>query len=319
MGKKKIFTKTELQKLTAEEIIDKIQHENYSLLDSLGAENLRKEMTKVGVACNSIVNYLFATTGTSKDTEKHNRAARKKLVRVLSRVAPGSYVGMPKGNKNGLVIGFNHPSLGEIGRIMVMKTDVLGEKTTCFPVNLPWYEALAPNFERIKRLGFIITPTITPATWKKMELKEGTSLYESASRIKHEFRDIYTNMSHDIVKNGGVIFVAPSATRQATVFKNKDVFDKKEEIIPTMSMLAVKLYSDPEVKCDFLPIAVVPPKDYKRGLNIRKKYKLVPGDIMTSDYIRKTYFKTKNQKRLDGFDYDFHKRIADKLPKNMWF
>ena len=27
MGKKKIFTKTELQKLTAEEIIEKIQHE----------------------------------------------------------------------------------------------------------------------------------------------------------------------------------------------------------------------------------------------------------------------------------------------------
>lgn len=319
MSKKKIFTKTELQTLSAEEIIDKIQHEGYSLLDSLGAENLRKEMTKVGVACNSIVNYLFGTTGTSKDTEKHNKAARKKLVRVLSRVAPGSYEGMPKGSKNGIVIGFNHPSLGEIGRIMTMKTDIMGDKVTCFPVNLPWYEALAPNYKRIKRLGFIITPTITPATWKKMGLKEGTSLYESANRIKREFRDIYTNMSHDIVKNGGVIFVAPSATRQATVFKNEDVYNKKEDIIPTMSMLAVKLYSDPEVKCDFLPIAVLPPKDYKRGLNIRKKYKLIPGEIMTADYIRKTYFKTKNQKRLDGFDYDFHKRIADKLPEKMWY
>lgn len=319
MAKKKIFTKTELSQMSAEEIIDKIQNENYSLLDSLGAENLRKEMTKVGVACNSIVNYLFATTGAFKNEEKHNRAARKKLVRVLSKVAPGSYHTVKKPGKNGIVVGFNHPSLGEIGRIMTMKTDIMGDKVTCFPVNLPWYEALAPNFERIKRLGFIITPTITPATWKKLDLKEGSTLYESANRIKREFRDIYTNMSHDIVKNGGVIFVAPSATRQATVFKNKEEYDMEEEIIPTMSMLALKLFQDPELKCDFVPIAIMPPKDYKRGLNIGRKYKLIQGDIMDSDYIRKTYMKGKNQKRLEGFDYDFHKRLADKLPKNMWY
>ncbi len=319
MSKKKIFTKTELKTLSAEEIIDKIQHENYSLLDSLGAEDLRKEMVKVGKVCNAAVNYFFRTTGPKSDPSKHDKAARKKLIKVLSKVAPGSYDGVPKGSKKGLVVGFNHPSLGEIGRIMTMKTDIMGDKVTCFPVNLPWYEALAPNFERIKRLGFIITPTITPSTWKKMNLKEGTPLYESANRIKKDFRDLYTNLSHNIIKQGGVIFVAPSATRQTTVFKNKDVYDKKEDIIPTMSMLAVKLYQDPEMDCDFLPIAVVPPKDYKRGLNIWKHYDLIPGEIMTADYIRKTYFKTKNTKRLEGFDWDFHKRIADKLPKEFWY
>ena len=86
-----------------------------------------------------------------------------------------------------------------------------------------------------------------------------------------------------------------------------------------MAMLAIKLYSDPEVDCDFLPLAVLPPKGYKRGLNIRKKYQLIPGEIMTADYIRKTYFKTKNPKRLEGFDYDFHMRIAEKLPKEFWY
>ena len=126
-------------------------------------------------------------------------------------------------------------------------------------------------------------------------------------------------MSHEILKDGGVIFVAPSATRQATVFKNKDVYDKKEEIIPTMAMLAKKLYADPEMKCDFLPMAVLPPKDYKRSLNLKKKYKLIPGEIMTADEIRKKYFKTKNPEKLEGFDWEFHKRIADKLPKNFWY
>ncbi len=319
MAKKKTFTLKELESLSAEEVIDKIQHENYSLLTTLGSEDLRKEMVPVGKACNAAINYFFGTTGPKNDPEKHNQAARKKLVKILSKITPGSYRGMPKDSKNGLVIGYNHPSLGEIARILTMKIDIMGDKPMYFPVNLPWYEALAPNFERIRRLGIIITPTITPSTWRKMKLKEGTKKYEVANRLKRDFRNIYTDLSHEAVKNGGVIFVAPSATRQATVFKNEDVYNKKEDIIPTMAVLAIKLYADPEVKCDFLPMAVLPPKGYKRGLNFRKKYRLIPGEMMTADYIRKNYFKTKNPKRLEGFDWDFHKRIADKLPRDFWY
>ena len=319
MAKKKIFSIEELKTMPAEEVIDKLQHENYSLLNTLGAEKLRKEMVPVGKACNTAINYFFRTTGPKKDAEKHNQAARKKLVKILSKLTPGDYSGMPHDNENGLVVGFNHPSLGEIARILVMKIDIMGDKPMYFPVNLPWYEALAPNFDRIKRLGIVITPTITPSTWNKMNLEEGSDLYECGSRLKKDFRDIYTKLSHDAVKNGGVIFVAPSATRQATVFKTKAVYDKKEDIIPTMSMLAVKLYKDKDVKCDFLPMAVVPPKNYKRGLNFRKKYRLVPGEIMTASEIRKKYFKNKNPDRLEGFDYDFHMRIAKKLPKKFWY
>ena len=319
MSKKKLFTKKELETLSAEEIIDKLQHENYSLLETLGAGKLRREMVPVGKACNAAINYFLGTTGPKNDPEKHNIAARKKLVKVLSKLTPGSYKGMPKDNKNGLVVGFNHPSLGEIARILMMKIDIMGDKPMYFPVNLPWYEALAPNYDRIKRLGIIITPTITPSTWKKMGLKEGTKLFEDGARLKKDFRDIYTKLSHDGLLDGGVIFVAPSATRQATVFKNKDVFNKKEDIIPTMSMLALKLYTDPKMKCDFLPMAILPPKNYKRGLNFHKKYTLIPGEKMTAEGIRKKYFKTKNPKRLEGFDYDFHERIAHELPNEFWY
>ena len=319
MAKKKTFTQKELASLSAEAVIDKIQHENYSLLATLGAEDLRKEMVPVGKACNTAINFFFGTTGPKNDVEAHNRAARKKLVKVLSKITPGSYRGMPKDRKNGLVIGFNHPSLGEIARILTMKIDIMGEKPMYFPVNLPWYESLAPNYDRIKRLGIIITPTITPATWSKMGLKEGTWRYEQGNRLKKEFRDIYTNLSHDALKNGGVIFVAPSATRQATVFKSEQAFKGEEEIIPTMSILAVKLYADPEMECDFLPMAILPPKNYKRSLNFYKKYRLIPGKVMTADYIRDKYFKAKNPKRLEGFDHDFHQRIADELPREFWY
>ncbi len=319
MAKKKIFTKKELSELTAEQIIEKIKYDNYSLLTTLGAEKLRKEMVPVGKICNLAINYFFGTTGPKNDDIKHNAAARKKLVKVLSKVTPGVYTGIQKDSKNGLVVGFNHPSLGEIGRILTMKIDIMGDKPMYFPVNLPWYEALAPNFDRIKRLGIIITPTITPSTWKKMNLKKDTLLFREGNRLKKEFRDIYTKLSHDAILNGGVIFVAPSATRQATVFKNEKVYKKEEEIIPTMSVLALKLYSDPKMNCDFLPLAILPPKKYKRGLNFYKKYHLIPGEKMTAKYIRDTYFKNKTLQRLEGFDYDFHERIAKKLPKNFWY
>ena len=319
MVKKKTFTKSQLEKLSVEEVIDKLQHENYSLLTTLGAEDLRKEMVNVGRACNIAVNYFFRTTGPKDDNEKHNQAARRKLVKVLSKITPGTYKGMPKDSENGLVIGFNHPSLGEIARILVMKIDIMGDKPMYFPVNLPWYEALMPNYERIKKLGIILTPTITPSTWRKMNLKEGSWEYEQGKRLKKEFRDVYTGLSHDAVKNGGVIFVAPSATRQETVFKTGEEYKGDEEIVPTMSLLAVRLFKDPEMKCDFLPMAVLPPEGFSRGLNFRKKYQLIPGDIMTSDYIRKKYFKNKNVKHLDGFDREFHQRIAEKLPKRFWY
>lgn len=317
--KKKLFSVEQLKSLSAEEINDKLKYENYSLLATLGAENLRKEMVPVGKACNTAINYFFGTTGPKKNPEKHVVAARKKLVKVLSKITPGEYGGMPKDSKNGIVIGFNHPSLGEIARILTMKIDIMGEKPMYFPVNLPWYESLAPNFDRIKKLGIIITPTITPATWDKIGLEPDTELYEIGDKIKREFREMYTDLSSQAMREGGVIFVAPSATRQATVFKNKNVYDKKEDIIPTMSMLALKLYKDPKINCDFLPMAIKPPKNYKRGLNFGKKYKLIPGEVMTAAEIRKKYFKTKNPKRLEGFDYDFHQRIADKLPKSFWY
>lgn len=316
---KKTFTKEQLKSLSAEEIIDKIQHENYSLLTTLGADKLRREMVPVGKACNTAINYFFGTTGPKDDEALHNQAARRKLVKVLSKITPGEYKNLPKDSKNGLVIGFNHPSLGEIARILTMKIDVMGDKPMYFPVNLPWYESLAPNFDRIKRLGIIITPTITPSTWKKMALQEGTFEYEVAERLKHDFRNIYTTLSHDAVKNGGVIFVAPSATRQTTVFKSKKAYDGEEEIIPTMSMLALKLYSDPQIKCDFLPMAVMPPKGYKKGLNFWKKYQLIAGEPITAKTIRKKYFKGKLPKKLVGFDYDFHKAIAELLPEGFWY
>ena len=196
--------------------------------------------------------------------------------------------------------------------------DVMGDKPMLFPVNLPWYEALAPDYDRILKLGIIITPTITPSTWSKIKLEKGSELYEAGSRIKRDFRDLYTKLSHENIKNGGVTFVAPSATRQATVFKSKAVYDKKDPIIPTMSVLALDLYEDPKMNCDFLPMAILPPEGYSKNLNFFKKYTLIPSEKFTAEEIRKKYLR-KNTDKLPEFDWDFHQRIAEKLPKKYWY
>lgn len=315
---KKTFALDALVEMSAEQVIEKIQHEGYSLLKTLGAERMRREMAPIGAICNRVVDHAVNTTGPAGDNAKHSQAARAKLVKLLQRLAPGTYEGVPHDRKNGLVVGFNHPSLGEIGRIMLMKMDVMGEKPMLFPVNLPWYESLAANYDHIRQLGIIITPTITPSTWKKLGLTEGTPEYEAGQRLKREFRDLYTQLSRETVKHGGVIFVAPSATRQATVFKDKAVYEKKAPIIPTMSVLAIDLYSDPEMDCEFLPLAVLPSKGYKRGLNIFRPYQLIPGEAFTASEIRKKYLK-KGADKLPEFDWEFHKRIADKLPREMWY
>ena len=321
MFPRKTFSGKQLAELSGAQIIDKMQHHHYSLLDSLGARKLRLEMMPAGMACNALINYLLGSTVSKKVVSKKAqiKAARQKLVKILSWLTPGEYSQMPHDQKEGIVIGFNHPSLGEIPRIMMMKIDIMGDKPMFFPVNLPWYEALAPNFDRIKSLGIIITPTITPTTWKKLNLAEGSELYQNAERIRHEFLHIYTDLSRQIMREGGVIFVAPSATRQKTVFKNKAVFDKKEEICHTMSMLAIKLYEDPKMDCVFLPMVVLPPEGYKKMFNFFKTYELLPGKIMTAEEIHKKYFKAKHPQKLKNFDWDFHLNLAETLPKKFWY
>ncbi len=318
---KKTFTEAQLADLPATKIIDWIQHRHYSLLDSLGAKKLRLEMVPAGKICNWFINFLLGSTTPEKvrGERARIRAARQRLVKILSWLTPGTYEGMPRDQKQGLVVGYNHPSLGEIARIMLMKIDIMGDKPMYFPVNLPWYETLAPNYDRIKRLGIIITPTITPSTWKKLGLEADSPAGKSAERLKRDFRHIYTDLSHQAIREGGVLFVAPSATRQRTVFKSRAAYEKKEEVGHAMSMLAIKLYDDPKVDCDFLPMGVLPPEGFKKGFNFFKEYKLIPGEVMTAKEIRKRYFKSEHPKKLDNFDWDFHERLAKTLPKEFWY
>jgi len=321
MTKKKTFTVKELKTLSTEEIIDKINHENYSLLNSLGGDKLRKEMVPIGRICHIVLRYFYHSR---EDLEKDMRnisRARSKIARTLGRIAPADYdaADFPKSDGRGLVIGFNHPSLGEVLRILSLKFTLYPDKTVLWPVNLPWYESLAKDYDNLAKIGIIITPTLTPSTWQKLQVAEDSPLFDVTNNLKRNLRKVYTARSVNIVNSQGMIFVAPSATRQATVFKSKAVYDKSEDIIPTMSVLAIKLIKETTAECDFLPLGVIPPKKGGRSLNLFKKYALYPAKPFMSSEIREKYIDKKNPDRLVGFDYDFHLRIAEQLPKKYWY
>ncbi len=321
MAKKKTFSVEQLNTLSTEEIIDKINHENYSLLNSLGGDKLRKEMVPIGRICHIVLKYFYHSREDLEKDLKNISRARSKIARTLGRIAPADYDAseFPKSDGRGLVIGFNHPSLGEVLRILSLKFILYPDKTVLWPVNLPWYEALAKDYDNLAKIGIIISPTLTPSTWQKLQVSEDSPLYDVTSNLKRNLRKVYTARSVNTINAQGMIFVAPSATRQATVFKNKDVYDKKEDIIPTMSVLAIKIIQETTTECDFLPLGVIPPKKGGRSLNLFKKYTLCPAKPFMSQEIREKYVDKKNPDRLIGFDYDFHMRIAEQLPKKYWY
>ena len=319
---KKLFTTEELQTLPTTTIIDKINHENYSLLNSLGGDKLRKEMVPIGKLCRVVFKYFYRSRKDAEKDFKNIKKARKKIAKTLRRIAPFDcdLKKFPKLEDEGLVVGFNHPSLGEVLRILSLKFILYPDKTVLWPVNLPWYESIAKDYDNFKKVGIIITPTLTPSTWQKLQVAEDSPIYDMVVNLKRNLRKAYTALSAEVIKDNGMILVAPSATRQSTVFKTKAVYDQEEEIIPTMSVIAVKLLeANKDVNCSILPLAIKPPKKGGRSLNLFKKYELIPAKPFTMEEIKAKYTDPKNPSHLKGFDYDFHMRIAEQLPKKYWY
>lgn len=323
MAKKKIFSVEELTTLTTETIIDKINHENYSLLNSLGGDKLRKEMVPIGKICRVVFKYFYRSRKDQEKDFKNITRARKRIANTLKRIAPFDCDknAFPTIENEGLVIGFNHPSLGEVLRILSLKFILYPDKTVLWPVNLPWYESIAKDYDNFKKVGIIITPTLTPSTWQKLQVSEDSPIYDTVLNLKKNLRKTYTKLSSEVVKDNGIILVAPSATRQSTVFKTKAVYEQKEEIIPTMSVVATKIIesSKEDIDAILLPLAVKPPKRAGRSLNLFKKYELIPGKSFTLKEVKENYTDPENPAHLKGFDYEFHRRIAEKLPKKFWY
>ena len=244
---------------------------------------------------------------------------RRFIVSVLKRPTPyhldrGDI--LPK-NEHGMIIGFNHPSLGEILRIIELLAKEYPENNYLFPVTLPWFEAFCPIVDKLGSAGIVITPIVTPIVLKKVEEIAGKEQADILTKMNRGFNSEYLKLCKEFLGQGDIIVVAPAATRQRTVYNTDAEIMKKTKIAPqTMSLLISTLSRDDSCKdVEIVPIAVKPGKDFKKGVNVGMNYCLGIADSFTFEEAVKLTGEKYGDFNGRRFDYDFLGRIASKMFK----
>ena len=287
-----------LRTFSSQELLDKINNSELSLLKSLGADDLLDEIMTTGNFCRSLIDLVAL--------EKNDEKLRESMCRALNAVAPTTFFHDMPQDDNCIVIGFNHPSLGEILRLASIVLEHYPQRQILFPVNIPWYETLTADISKLERLNIHITPMITPKTEAKLILKAdgNQSMLDDIQHYKTLFEKAYMRAARKCGESKGIIVVAPSATRQATVFQNEEQKRGEGSIHPTMTLLARVVLRRAGDRATFLPMTVLEPQVANPNLNLFKEYRLYPCEPFSTEDVRRL---TSEHSR--EFDYEFLKRI----------
>lgn len=314
----KKLTLDEIRATPAENLVEGLRNRTFSLLQSMGFHKLKAEMNFTGFICWAII----ALTGLRKEVkpEPHpmnlNSPGRKRVIRILRKAAPCTLKGYLPHPDHGIAFGFNHPSLGEILRFIYICVDVYPERISLFPVNLPWYEAIMPIVHELEEIGIYVMPVITPSTRRKMAKKATNEQMVVIDDLSKQLNTLYLQKCVEFIRNGNAIWVAPTATRQRTIFKTMGCFNGTEAIEPqTMTFLAIALRRAKIKQCVFTAIGVVPDEGFGRGLNLFSKYRLGVGESLTMETANELA-----RKQLDGcggskFEFEFLHRISSVVNK----
>ena len=297
---KKTLPEAELAGLSRSDLLEQINNGNVSLLKSIGAGELYDEMARPGVFCRFLVRIICR----NKDRE----LIRKRTVRVLSFFAPSTLLRGYYRNGGCVVIGFNHPSLGEIFRLLYRGIRAFPDREFLFPVNIPWYETITPVIPLLKNAGITVTPMITPKTESKLIKKfEGDDVkLQNIEHFKVAFERRYMTEVKECAERKGIIVVAPSATRQADVFENEAARRGEGHIHPTMTLLAHRICGSEDSEVTFLPVTIFEPQPNDRMFNLFKDYGIYPCDPFSG----KEAFELSSGHNRD-LDYQFLKRIDE--------
>ncbi len=277
----------EIKAMPATDIVNGLRGRQFSLLQSLGFHKMRAEMNFTGFVCWAII----ALTGLRKEaspetprTMNLKSKGRRKVEKILERAAPCTLKGDPPHFECGTVFGFNHPSLGEILRFILICVKKYHDRVNLFPVNLPWFEAIMPIVHDLEKIGIYVMPIITPSTRSKMAKKADSNTMEVVDSLSNELKTLYLQKCVEFIKAGDSIWVAPSATRQKTVFRSVGCKNGEVAIEPqTMTLLALTLKRYKITDCNFQVIGVMPPEDFGRGLNLFRTYNLGMGSSISME------------------------------------
>lgn len=309
--------KISLEKLkdrNSKQVAKDLRAGRYSLLESIGCHDMRAEMKKIGFICRLI---LWVAEHLAKFRKgDYSQNLRRILGKFLKWGAPYDINGCFPHLKAGIVVGFNHPTLGEILRLLSICVLEYPDRKYLFPVNIVWYEELAPVAKRMEVFGLYITPTITPATREKMEkYVTDPQAAKIVDVLTKGFNMDYLETSAEFARNGDILMIAPSATRQATVFQDPWCHEGSEHIEPqTMTLIAMNLIRSKTINdCIFLPVSVAPPRYSNRRLNLFRKYLIISSGWLKADTVKHLCAEKNEESGDRKFEHFFLLAIADEL------
>lgn len=278
-----------IREYTSQELIERLDTGKMSVLNTIGAHDMKREMVPIGRLCSFVVRLVCM--------QKTDTDLRKRAAAVIRLAAPAKLLGKLPKSDDTIVIGFNHPSLGEVCRLTYLGFQTYPDREFLFPVNLPWYESMVPVIPQLKRLGIRITPMITPATEAKLKVRFAgdDDKLKDVQLLKMMFDHKYIKEVKAVSENNGVIFVAPSATRQKEIIGNT--------VNPSMTVLAHLVHKG-DRNALFIPVSVFAPKHGNRELNLFRSYYIEPCEPFGSEEVKVL---SSGQDR--EFDYTFLRRI----------
>lgn len=251
----------EISKKGPSRIIDDISNAHYSLLRSLGFGHYNLIYFWVRIVC-----WCFLRLARHRSKRYHGLrrsiAFRNSLGTIVSRVMPfviDDPDALPILEKRderkyldcGLVIGFNHPTLGDMVRLMAICMLGFDLKHYLFPVDIVWYEALVPLLEKLTAYGLTLAPIITPSTKEVLKRHCDDDLVDN---LAFGFSQAYAALSEDFIRDKQVVVAAPNVD--------------------------MKLHN---VDHAVLPIAVIPPRYCSKGLNPLRRYQFSPCEVLEAE------------------------------------
>ncbi len=310
---KRTYTLAELDTMPVAQVLKGLEEQKFSILEAAHSNKLRAEMKGCGLFCRAVLK--LVSLGAGKEPKRRVQVMRRRLAKLAAWLAPIDYYGRPERKAQCLVFGFNHPSLGEIIRFIYVHLALLPKRHSLFPVNLPWYEMLAPSAPILRDLGIIIVPIVTPSCMEKVSKNIGKTERESLEGLRQSFTRYYNAQVSEVAQAGNAaIWVAPTATRQATVFANESEAEGIEMIRPqTMTLIATMLARTTQKDICFVPVAVAPSKKCGRGLNLFKDYMIMFGTSLDWSEVEMLREQKMTRNRGRRLEYDFRLRIAQAL------
>ena len=244
---------------------------------------------------------------------------RTRLAKILNFLFPSASTVFPEKleslpfrfERSGIVLGFNHFSLGEIPRLIALCFKSYQNRDLLFPINDEFYPIFSYSKKYLDAVGIELCPLITPRVYKKL-----MEFYQDVPDAKREVEARrakldreYLNRAAVVLEENGVVLVAPSATRRPTVFGSEEEFLGLKPVPPVFRLLALnfsRLFPNRH-HLEFIPVPITPPASFSRGLNLFRKY-YFPAFF--------TPFGLEEAKQKE-FDHDFLMFIADQLPRSL--